>query len=68
MKTEIAPGPVAHWTFDELSPDRTEVPDAAGHGRAGRIHGQVLVPGVVNQAVCFEGFPEQQIDSPSGEP
>ena len=33
MKTEIAPGPVAHWTFDELSPDRTEVSDAAGHGR-----------------------------------
>lgn len=51
---------VAHWTFDELSPDGTSAPDASGGKHHGRLTGpSVLVGGKHGKALKLAGPPEQ---------
>ena len=47
---------VAHWTFEKLTDNKEKTPDSSGNGRHGRIHGQVLVKGIVGSAMKFKGY------------
>ena len=47
---------IGYWTFDELSANGEQTPDASGNSRHGRLHGQTLVDGVIGKAIRFEGY------------
>lgn len=51
-----------HLPFDELSADGATAPDASGHGRQVKLHGQTLVEGIAGKALHFDGFPGQVVE------
>src|SRR5512143_3018733 len=53
---------VLHLSFDRVTAEGNEIPDASGNGQVGRLHKQRVVPGIVGSALEFLGF-DQIVES-----